>query len=130
MSKRGFARFEFKMNFGWISYIAQGPWALIKYKDAVLPVKEILLWIARRYIVVNQGQITLHWDIDHQTETGYFIVSQSVEGSHADDHSVTVIESGEWGLPLLRHTEKSCHDANFIVAGGTTGCHDDNAWCR
>ena len=28
----------------------------------------------------------------------------------------------------LAYTEKSHHDANFIITGGTTGCHN-NLWC-
>ena len=24
----------------------------------------------------------------------------------------------------------SCHDANFVVTGSTTGCHYDNLWCH
>ena len=25
---------------------------------------------------------------------------------------------------------KSCHDANFVIIGGTTGCRYDNLWCH
>ena len=25
---------------------------------------------------------------------------------------------------------ETCRNANFVVAGGTAGCHNDNLWCR
>ena len=30
----------------------------------------------------------------------------------------------------LLHWKTSRHDANFVLNGGTTGCHDDNLWCH
>ena len=30
---------------------------------------------------------------------------------------------------LLWRWKLSCHDANFVVTGSNTGCHNDNLWC-
>ena len=36
----------------------------------------------------------------------------------------------EW-LNLMTHSPpESCHNANFVITGGTGGCHYDNLWCH
>ena len=52
--------------------------------------------------------------------------------------SLTEIHGEIWALFISSKSvscsvsaeDKSYHDANFVIIGGTTGCHNDNLWCR
>ena len=47
--------------------------------------------------------------------------------SHADINEDWNYNSGSWLLTLIT---KSCHDGNFVIIGGTAGCHYDNLLCH
>ena len=50
---------------------------------------------------------------------------------------ITINNGSIWGVAqgcklmhCLSAKANSCHDANFVITGGTKGCHHDNLWCH